>query len=197
MSLEIVLSPRDESMRSDLAEAQGWGAYVSQLRGAIGMLIEASRTETLEVGDLYVGQPLPDGNGRLRNGMEVDPAEALNLVVGMAAGDGHYCSLAGARIRIETGWDGAIHLSVRPEVTVDLDGLRSCDLSDLSIGWCTADPAPTEASTLVGTAADSQFWAAVRAGLGEEVTLLCERWAHGAFGYRWFRLNPQNCSEVA
>ncbi|MET9515812.1 hypothetical protein [Streptomyces sp. NPDC002994] len=77
---------------------------------------------------------------------------------------------------------------------MDLEGLRS---RDLSIGWRTADPEPTEVSTLVDTAADSEFWAAVRAGLGEEVTLLCERWAHGAYGYRWFRLDPQNFSAVA
>lgn len=28
-------------------------------------------------------------------------------------------------------------------------------------------------------------------------TLLCERWAYGAFGYRWFRVIPENMAELA
>ncbi len=43
---------------------------------------------------------------------------------------------------------------------------------------------------------DESFWAAV-AKDSERFTLLCERWAYGDCGYRWFRVTPENVVEVS
>lgn len=194
MTTEIVVSPRHESVRADLAEARGWSAYASELRSVLEVVIDTSGVGTLEVGELLVSQPLPDRHSRLRNGLEINPAEAMDLVVGMAAGCGPYCRLTGAgRLRIESGWDGAVHLSVTSNVANELVGLRALDLT---LERRIAAPEPADVSRPVDAAADDAFWAAVQAAAGG-VTLLCERWAHGAYGCRWFRVTPGNAAEVA
>lgn len=44
--------------------------------------------------------------------------------------------------------------------------------------------------------ADETFWVRVRESV-EEMTLLCEKWAYGTRGYRWFRVTRENVDEVA
>jgi hypothetical protein len=191
---ELIAGPRDENVRDALDEAKGWGSYAAELRGVLGAVIEASGTGTLEVGELLVGRPLPDELSALRNGMEVSPQEAMDLAVGMAAGRGPYCVLAGAdQLRIESGWNGFVHLFITPQVADRVAGLHG---DDVSLEWRTAAPEPADESRIVDNPADAEFWAAVRTAAAE-LTLLCERWAHGAYGCRWFRVTSENSAEVA
>ncbi|GAA3447995.1 hypothetical protein Pve01_63640 [Planomonospora venezuelensis] len=157
-------------------------------------VITASGVDVLEVGDLIVNQPLPEKYSRLRNGLEIETAEAVDLAVGMAVGDGPYCRLSKeGRLRVETGWDGNMHLYMTSRLANDLTGLHG---RELSLDWCTAAPEPVDAPRLVDAAADDRFWATVQAAT-KSVILLCERWAYGAYGCRWFRVTPENAAEIA
>lgn len=62
--------------------------------------------------------------------------------------------------------------------------------------WRDAAPEPTEVSKPLEAVADESFWATV-AEVSERFTLLCERWAYGAYGCRWFRVTPENAAELA
>ncbi|MEU5103860.1 hypothetical protein AB0H07_16450 [Streptomyces sp. NPDC021354] len=191
---ELVAGPRDENVRDALDEAEGWGSYAAELRGVLGAVIEASGADTLEVSELFVGQPLPDELSALRNGLEISPREAVDLAVGMAAGRGPYCRLTSTdQLRIESGWNGFVHLLMTPEMAGRMAGLHG---DDVSLEWRTAAPEPADGSRIVDRPADAEFWAAVRTATAE-LTLLCERWAHGACGYRWFRVTSENSAEVA
>ena len=53
-----------------------------------------------------------------------------------------------------------------------------------------------EVSKPVDAVADESFWDAVQE-VSERATLLCERWAYGAYGCRWFRVTRGNAREVA
>jgi hypothetical protein len=195
MTAEIVISPRDESVRVELAEAGGWDAYAAEIRAVLGLAIDACGVTSLEVGALLVNRPLPHRYMRLRNGTEVNPAEAVDLVVRMAAGWGPYCRLTRAGLlRIESGWDGAVHLYVEPMVADVLTGLGQ---KELSLERRIAVPEPDDVSRPVTAAADDNFWAAVLEAAQRAVVLLCERWAHGAYGCRWFRITRMNVAEEA
>ncbi|WOX22334.1 hypothetical protein [Streptomyces solicathayae] len=194
MKTELVACPRADAVRSDLTEAPGWDAYAAELRRLLAVLTEASGAGRLEVEELIVSRPLPDRFAELRNGSRVDPAEAAELLVGMAAGEGPYCRLIGAgRLRIESGWDGAMHFYVTSETAEELAGF---DSESLELGRRTAEPDSDEVENPVRGVADEAFWAGVRDDAGD-VTLLCERWAHGAYGCRWFRVTRENVGEVA
>jgi hypothetical protein len=191
---ELIISPRSDSVRAELADAPDWSAYAAELRMVLGMVIEKSDVDFLEVSELLVGLPLPDGCSSLRNGVEVSPSEAIDLVEGMVAGRGPYCRISTpGRLHVESGWDGAVHLFVMPTVAADLVGLHG---RDVSLQWRSAVPEPVDLSKLVGAVADESFWDAVRE-VSERTTLLCERWAHGAHGCRWFRVTRGNVAEVA
>jgi hypothetical protein len=158
------------------------------------MVIGKSDVDSLEVGELLVGLPLPDGRSSLRNGVELSPSEAIDLIEGMVAGRGPYCRLSmPGRLHVESGWDGAVHLFVMPSVAADLVGLHS---RDVSLQWRHAAPELVDLSNPVDAVADESFWDAVRE-VSERTTLLCERWAHGAYGCRWFRVARENVGEVA
>ncbi|MEU1352276.1 hypothetical protein [Streptomyces sp. NPDC005795] len=195
LDTELIISPRSQGVRDDLADAPGWPAYVARLRAAVATVIAACDVDALEVGELLVSLPLPEVYADLRNGVEVGPAEAIDLVEAMVAGHGPYCGLSGpGRLRIESGWDGAVHLYVAPAAASELpERLRD---GELSIEWRQAAPEPVEVTRPVEAVADDDFWKAVRE-VSERVTLVCERWAHGAYGCRWFRVTPQNADEVA
>ncbi|MFI7295235.1 hypothetical protein [Streptomyces sp. NPDC050121] len=194
LSTELVLGPRSESVRDELAEASDWSAYAAELRRALATVIEKSDVDFLEVGELLVSQPLPGRYASLRNGVDVPPSEAIDLVEGMVAGRGPYCRLSmSGRLLIESGWDGAVHLYVTPAVTTELAGFRS---GEVSLEWRSAVPEPVDVSKPVDAVADEGFWDAVRE-VSERATLLCERWAHGAYGCRWFRVTRDNVGEVA
>lgn len=194
VTTELIISPRSESVRAELADAPDWRVYAAELRMVLGMVIEKSDVGSLEVDDLLVALPLPDGCSSLRNGVEIPPLEAIDLVEGMVAGRGPYCRLSmPGRLHIESGWDGAVHLFVMPAVAADLVELHG---RDISIQWRNAVPEHEDVAKAVAAVADESFWDAVRE-VSERTTLLCERWAHGAYGCRWFRVTRGNVEEVA
>ncbi|MGA5564440.1 hypothetical protein ACPCUV_25195 [Streptomyces platensis] len=194
MTAELVVSPSDQHVRASLAEAPAWSAYAVDLRRLLNVVIEECGVDRLEVSELLVSQPLPDRYWRLRNGMQANPAEAIDLAERMAAGSGPYCRLiTPGRLRVESGWDGAIHLSMDPAVANSLTGLAG---DNLSLEWRASEPDPEEEPRLVDDVVDDEFWGSVRA-VADGLVLLCERWAHGAYGGRWFRVTAGNVAEVA
>ncbi|MFF1713122.1 hypothetical protein [Streptomyces sp. NPDC058268] len=195
MTAELVVSPSDEQVRASLAEAPAWSAYAVDLRNLINVVIEECGASPLEVSELLVSQPLPDRYWRLRNGMQASPAEAIDLAEQMAAGFGPYCRLVTpGRLLIESGWDGAIHLAMEQAIANSLTGLAG---DNLSLEWRASEPDPGEDRRLVDDVVDDEFWNSVRVAAADALVLLCERWAHGAFGCRWFRVTAGNVAEVA
>lgn len=197
LDTEVVIGPRAQGVRDDLAEAPGWPAYLAELRAVVAAVIETCDVDALEVGALLVSLPPPGRHAGLRNGVEVGPADAVDLVESMVAGYGPYCRLLRpGRLQIESGWDGTVHLYVTSggAAASELPGrLRG---GELSIGWRQAAPEPVEVTRPVDAVADESFWKAVRE-VSERTTLVCERWAYGAYGCRWFRVTPENATEVA
>ncbi|MFD7438420.1 hypothetical protein [Streptomyces sp. NPDC059861] len=194
MGKELIISARSERVRVDLAEAAAWSAYAAELRQVLGAVLEKSGADLLEVGGLLVSEPLPEEHRGLRNGVEVRPPRAIGLAEGMAAGHGPYCQLtAPGRLQIESGWDGAVHLYTTSEVAADLAGLHG---EGVTFRWRDTAPEPIEVSNPVDAVADEGFWVRV-AEDSERLTLVCERWAYGAHGCRWFRVTPENTAEVA
>lgn len=194
VTVELIVSPRAECVRSQLSEAPRWNSYVLELSRVFGTVIEASGVDTLEVGELLVSEPLADRHLGLRNGLEANLAEALDLVVGMASGHGPYCRLTSqGRLRVEAGWDGAVHFYVTPKIADDVVRFHG---RDLRLERRIVAPGPVDVPRPVEIAADHEFWAGVRAVAGG-VTLLCERWAYGAYGCRWFQVTPENTVDVA
>ncbi|MGW2354962.1 hypothetical protein [Actinacidiphila glaucinigra] len=194
MIKELIISPRSKQAREQLGDATAWSAYAAELCHVLGVVIEKSGAEVMEVDELLVSGPLPDAYRGLRNGAEVQPSHAIDLVERMAAGRGPYCRLSSlGRLQIESGWDGAVHLYTTRAVAADLAELRS---QCVILQWRDAAPDPTEISKPVDTVADESFWAAV-AEVSERFTLLCERWAYGAYGCRWFCVTRDNAAELA
>lgn len=195
MNTELVASPRSDVVRSAMTEAHDWPAYATELRRFLTTVIKASGADPLEVDELLVSRPLPEELAELRNGSQVDRAEAVDLVVGMAAGDGPYCRLTSpGRLRIESGWDGAMHFFVASGIAEEVSIFRS-DL--LEVERRVAAPEPVDTAETVRYVTDKAFWARVQEHAGAKMTLLCERWAYGAFGCRWFRVTAENAEEVA
>ncbi|MGW4372976.1 hypothetical protein ACWEJ7_04840 [Streptomyces albidoflavus] len=193
MTTELVVSPRGHRERASLAEAPAWRAYAADLREFLGLVAVRSAVGQFEVTELLVGHPLPDRYGELRNGVQVDLATATDLAERMAAGAGPYCRLtAPGKLRIESGWDGAIHLLMNPAVADAPAGLGG---GNLSVERRTSAPEP-EGESFVGDVADEEFWNGVRAAAGGLV-LLRERWAYGAYGCHWFRVTRENAAQVA
>ncbi|MFI6300897.1 hypothetical protein ACIBCH_03400 [Amycolatopsis thailandensis] len=194
MSKEVIISPRGERVREELADADAWGSYAAELRRLLGVVIKKSGADFLEVGELSVYEPLPDRHIGLRNGSKVEFRQALDLVEGMAAGNGPYCRLSvPGRLQVEPGWDGAIHVYTTRSAAADL--MRAHGESVL-LRWHDANPEPMAVSEPVGAVADEDFWVTV-AQLSERFTLLCERWAHGAQGCRWFHVTRENVADLA
>ncbi|MFJ4338098.1 hypothetical protein [Streptomyces sp. NPDC088915] len=190
---ELIISPRSECVREDLADADAWVSYAAELRQVIGEAIEKSGADSLTVDDLLVGEPLSEAHLDLRNGAKVRTRQAIDLVEGMAAGRGPYCRLSfPERIQIESGWDGAVHLYTTKAVAADLAELHG---RHTVLRWRDAAPEPVEISNPVVAVADKQFWAAV-AEVSERFTLLCERWAYGAYGCTWYRVTRENAAEL-
>ncbi|MEU6639473.1 hypothetical protein [Streptomyces rochei] len=194
MSKELIISPRSERVREELADAGAWSSYAAALRQVLGAVIAKSGVDFLEVGELLVNEPLSGRHLGLRNGAEVQFPQAIDLVEGMAAGRGPYCRLSiPGRLQIESGWDGAIHLYTTRAVAADLARIHC---QEAILQWRDAAPEATAISNPVGAVADEIFWETV-AKVSERLTLLCERWAYGASGCRWFRVSRENVAEVA
>ncbi|RPE45131.1 hypothetical protein EDD90_8392 [Streptomyces sp. Ag109_O5-1] len=194
VNTEVVVGPRSGLVRDELADAPDWSAYAAELRSVLETVVEKSAVDLLEVGELLVNQPLPDRYSGLRNGVRVPPAEALDLVRRMVAGDGPYCRLsAPGRLHIQSGWDGAVHLWVTPETGAALAGYLG---AEVSLEFRSTFPESADVPDPVEAVADEGFWDAVRK-VSDGTTLLCERWAHGSYGSRWFRVTRENAAEVA
>jgi hypothetical protein len=194
MRYELIISPRSEHVREGLAEAAAWCAYAAELREVLGAAIDKSGADLLEVSELLVSEPLPEEHRGLRNGARVRSPQAVTLVEGMAAGRGPYCQLtAPGRVQIESGWDGAVHLYTTPAVAADLADSQGEAATFL---WRDTAPEPIEVSEPVDAVADAGFWAKVTEASGR-LTLVCERWAYGSHGCRWFRVTPENTAEIA
>lgn len=191
---ELIISPRGDRVREDLEDAAGWGSYATALRQALGAVFARSGVDLLEVGGLLVNEPLPDRHTGLRNGGNVRLAQAIDIVEGMAAGRGPYCQLSVAgRLQIESGWDGAVHIYMTRSDAADLASLQC---RDAILRWREAVPDRAVISEQVDAVADESFWEMV-ANASERTTLLCERWAYGAYGCRWFRVTQENAAELA
>jgi hypothetical protein len=194
LSKELVISPRSERVREELADAPAWSSYAAELRQVLGAVIEKSDVDFLEVGELLVSERLPDEYLGLRNGAKVETSQAIRFVEGMAAGRGPYCLLAApGRLQVESGWDGAVHLYTTRAVVADLAGLHG---QGVILQWRDAVPEPTQISKPVDAVVDELFWASV-VEVSDRFTLLCERWAYGAYGCRWFRVTRENVAELA
>jgi hypothetical protein len=158
------------------------------------VVIEDVHVDLLKVDELLVNEPLPSRYSSLHNGVEVPVLYAIDLVEGMVSGRGPYCRLSvPGRLRIEPGWDGAVHVYVTPVAATKLADLPG---GEAIFRWRSAVPDSEDVSNPVDAVADEGFWAAVREAAGR-ATLLCERWAYGDCGCRWFRVTPGNAMEIA
>ena len=194
MSRELIISPRGERVREDLAGASAWSAYAAELRQVLEAAIAKSGVDVLEVGELLVSERLPDRYLGIRNGAKVEIAQAIDLVEGMVAGRGPYCQLSSpGRLQIESGWDGAVHLYTTRAVAADLAGLRR---QHAILRGRDGISEPEAISKPVEAVTDEDFWEKVTK-VSERFTLLCERWAYGAYGCRWFRVTRENVAELA
>lgn len=193
MELEIVVGPRDEEIGSKLDEAPGWPGYARELREVFRVAIEASGVATLQVSGLMVHEPLPDRLSWLREGTSIPAAEAADFyaeTVGRGASP-LFCLVSDV-LRIELDWDGRVFLPTTQEVCDALDDLPE---EYLEIGWRPREPDP-QPDGMVESVADEEFWAQVRLAARHKLTLLCERWASGQCGTRWFLLTPENADGV-
>jgi len=114
MSKELIISPRSERVREELAEAAAWSAYAAELRKVLGAAIERSGADLLQVGWLLVSEPLPEEHRGLRHGAEIRPPQAIGLAEGMAAGRGPYSQLAAPGRDFRSSRDGAERYTSTP-----------------------------------------------------------------------------------
>lgn len=193
MSKELIISPRSELLREELAEADAWSSYAAELREVLGEAIAKCDVDALGIDGLMVNEPMSDMHIGLYNGAEVRLPQAMDLVEGMVGGRGPYCQLSvPGWLQIESGWDGAVHLFTTPALAAELARLRC---RDVVFRWRDATPDVMAISNPVAAVADENFWKAV-AKVSDRFTLLCERWAYGAYGCTWFRVTRENVADL-
>ena len=95
---------------------------------------------------------------------------------------------AAGRLEIKPGWDGAIHFVVPSAVA---DAMRRGPQPNpgalvVRQGAVLDGPEDNDAE-LVTDPADDAFWQAVHGDL-TSLTWVCEQWAYGVRGYRWWRV---------
>ncbi|MFK0249383.1 hypothetical protein ACIQUM_32190 [Amycolatopsis azurea] len=191
---EVIISPRSERVREELADADSWISYAAELRQVLEETIQKTGADFLEVGELLVSEPLPGKHLGLRNGAKVELPQAMDLVEGMVAGHGPYGQLSiPGRLQIESGWDGAIHVYTTRSAA---DDLTSVPGKRTIFRRHEAAPEPRVISKPVAAVTDESFWSTV-AQASEHLTLLCERWAYGTHGCRWFRVTRENVAGLA
>lgn len=183
--IEIAIAPRDEVVRTELGDAEGWAAFEEQLGSALKQLARTVVATQFEVMDLFVGEPTTGDAAELRNGSVLTVTETVNLVARMAAGHGPYCTLLAAGIRIEPSWDGVTHVFLESSLSTSRLGNSLTALRIDRRDGVTPDQPDGPA---VATVADDDFWSSVAAAPAG-LKLLCERWAHGSHGARWYRLD--------
>ncbi|MGC4943973.1 hypothetical protein [Kribbella sp. DT2] len=191
---EFLLLPRAEELRSDLNESLKWNSYINELQDLIQEILKDSEISRLEVVDLQVNDPLPDRFVGLRNGSSLPVSDALDLIVGMAAGDGPYCVLVGGAVfRLVAAWDGAVQVHVGPAAEPLISRFRG---REVVVECRRHAPGPEDEFPAVRTSVDAGFWVEVRDSPGD-LTMVRERWAYGAYGCRWYVVTSENLVEVA
>ncbi len=188
---EILLEPSHEGDYSDDED------YAQTLRTLLSCLLTESGTSVAEVEGLRVFEPLAERWDYIRNGVEVPASDAQHLLVNMVISDnpGFSCELVVGHVsRVRVGWDGGVHLYLPREIAnVVAEHLESRD-AKVSREVTAAFP-QASLDNPVTRPTDSSFWSEVRERRGS-FTLLCERWAEGPAGFRWFRINDQNLDSV-
>ena len=196
--VEIVVWPAREEVASGPVGGPEWPTYEAALRAYTLRLIRCALNGVpggegsagLEVVGLVVNQPLPAAHASLRAGVTLDPTAAADLVVDMAADRGPGVELrARGRVEIKPGWDGAVQFAVPSAVA---DAVERGPLPDPLVLLARRrgvldEPEEDDDVDLVEDPADDRFWRAVCDGLGQ-LTLVCEQWAYGVRGYRWWRV---------
>jgi hypothetical protein len=195
--VEIVVCPAREDIVDGPADAPEWLAYEAALREYTRHLIRCAShglpggeaSAGLEVVGLVVNRALPAAHASLRAGVMLDPAAVADLVVDMAADRGPGAELrARGRVEIKPGWDGAVQFAVPSAVADAVEGGPLPDVRVLLARRRQVLDTPEDYDDeLVEDSADDRFWRAVCEDLGS-LTLVCEQWAYGVRGYRWWRV---------
>jgi hypothetical protein len=196
--VEIMVSPVQEDVADGPVDGPEWLAYEAALRAytlklitqALGGPPDGTSSVGLEVVELVVYRPLSAERASLRAGAVLDPDVAVELVADMAANRGPGAELrARGRVEIKPGWDGAIQFAV-PSAVADVMGREpQPDPGVLAARQRPVldEPEEYDDDELVKEPADDAFWQAVCHDL-PSLTLVCERWAYGTYGYRWWRV---------
>jgi hypothetical protein len=191
---ELVVSPNDAHVISGLGDAADWSAYAFDLATILNQAIETSQAKFLEVSNLIVDRPLPDRYANFRDGYVLEPDAAIEIVIEMAAGRGPYLSLSGAnRLRIESGWDGAVHI-FGPHGAIRK--LAISIFKNANLEQREREPDPIPILRPVTAIADGIFWAQIESD-AKGLVLLSERWAEGAYGSRWFHVDMGTVDDLA
>lgn len=194
MMIEICVSPSEKRAREHLAKAPTWSQYAAELQKFLHTAMKACGLRVFEVSELLVDEPLRDPYRSLRNGSKISPDEVVDLVERMVSGDGPYCRLiAPGGFYIQSGWDGAVHLSMDSTIA---DGMAGSIGAQLSIDRRPVQEDLAEKECVIEKVADETFWTLARE-LADGLLLLEERWANGAYGSTWFRVTTENVDEVA
>ena len=167
--------------------------YSELLRALVSCFSSEMKRSDFEVEHLRVFRPLPRRHEELRNGSRISISEAQDLLVQMVLEDtlGPYCDLVlGQDSRVCISWDMAIYLYAPTEVADVLSARTAQEPVELYRRSVTAVMRETVENP-VTRAADDEFWRQLR-GLQGDVKILCERWADGPAGFRWYRVNDDN-----
>ncbi len=183
--IEIGVGPREESVGVELDESLHWSAFIEDLRSLLAALTKSLSVTRFEITDLFVGEPPEESFIGLRNGSVLDAGEAIEFVVRMAGGRGPYCALTAPGIRIESSWDASTYLLLD-----SVDSLQRLppSLPHLCLDYSDVPASEGDTGPRVDTVANEGFWRDVAESTAG-VKLLCERWAYGVHGARWYRLN--------
>ncbi|WP_336210131.1 hypothetical protein [Nonomuraea sp. LPB2021202275-12-8] len=190
---ELVVGPADDAVAERLADAPGWEEYSARLRDTLWKVVKTTGVESLEVADLRVPEPLPTRHSSLRNGVELDLAGAIKMVVDMLAGVSPYCDFTAPGLHIAIGYNGYVNIYM---TRGSADKLADLGREALRLQWCNRVPDFPDDIQIVEASADDSFWTSIRSAAETAVVLLCERWAHGDYGCNWFLLNPDNIDEI-
>ncbi|MGP4105290.1 hypothetical protein [Nonomuraea sp. KM90] len=190
---ELAIGPANNVVAERLADAPGWEEYSARLRDTLWKVVNTTGVESLEVADLLVPEPLPSRCSSLRNGVKLNPAEAIGMIIDMLAGVSPYCRFMAPGLHVAAGYNGYVNIFISRD---SADKLADLERKELCLQWCNRAPYSPDDIQLVEASADGGFWTSIRSAAEAAVVLLCERWAHGDYGCNWFLLNPNNIDEI-
>ncbi|WP_433272761.1 hypothetical protein ACQPZF_17270 [Actinosynnema sp. CS-041913] len=190
VTVELLIGPRSEEVQLRLRDAVGWQAYADELTALLGAAVRATGAAVFEVDQLLLNEPVPGDLTWLRNGVTVDPATAVALVVDMAGGKPPPFALVADGFRVDTSWDGFVHMGMSEGLAEELGDV---DGDEVIVVW---RPWDVSRDPVVERVADGEFWAEVRAAARARLVLLREQWAHGRLGTRWYLVDAGNVDDV-